>query len=622
MQPEIPLQARYLRNGWPSLSRPDLTAPPGWSLEAVATANQLHHHSLAPDGKRAAFVWSREERSNLYSAAVDGGWPVQLTLDRPAVTPWTDSAPRWSPDGRWLAYTAEGQVWLLSAAGGLPRRISDFSGSAYAPVWMPDSQRLIVTVERDGREQMLLSDREGSWPRLLVNEPDADVWDAQPSPDGGFVAYVRRPFDDLNRLDIRLVEVESGQVRALTGRSKERDWSPRWSPDGSRLLFLSERSGWNELWQVQPDGSGLAQLTQAGRDLGEPAWSPDGKWIACTVNERGALHLGLVDGASGEVRILRRARGVHSRPQWSPDGRQVTVEYESPLQAAELFQVDVESGSAASFSYTKSTAFPPPLLTEPEEVAYASYDGLTIPAFLLRPARPNGAAVVYAHGGPSAQVQLEWDVLAQYLVAKGYHWLAPNYRGSTGYGRAFEEANHREWGNGDMQDCLYGARFLAGLPGIEPSRIGIYGPSYGGYLTACALSRDPDSRFACGVSKYGDANTLTSWAKSNRDLRLYSEIFLGHPAENSDVYTKSSPIHQVANIRKPVLILHGLEDDVVPPEASEEWVEALSSAGKVFEYKSYAGEGHGFLGRATCLDAYQRIERFLDWYLLPGRQRD
>lgn len=617
MPTEIQLKEQYLRNGWPSLARPDLKSPPGWSLEAIATDNHLHHHAPAPDGQRAAFVWSREERSNLYSVGLDGGWPSQLTLDRAAVTPWTDAPPRWSPDGCWLAYTSGGHVWLLSADGGLPRCLSDFTGSAYAPVWMPDSNRLIVTTERDGREQMLLTDREGSWPRLLVNEPGADVWDAQPSPDGRFVAYVRRPFDDLNRLDIRLVEVESGQVRALTGTSKERDWSPRWSPDGSRLLFLSERSGWNELWLVQADGSGLRQFTRAGRDVGDPAWSPDGSRIACTVNEEGALHLALVDGASGALTFLRRAKGVHSRPQWSPDGKRLSFEFESARQPAELYWVEVESGREAQYSYAKSPAFPPTPLVEPESVGYAGFDGLGIPAFLYRPAQPNGAAVLYAHGGPSSQYLLEWDGLAQYFVAKGYHWLAINYRGSTGYGRAFEEANHRVWGSGDVQDCLFGARFLAALPGVDPARIGIYGPSYGGYLTACALSRDPDYRFACGVCKYGDANTLTSWAQSNRDLRLYSEIFLGHPAENRDVYAKASPIHQVANLRKPVLILHGLTDDVVPPQAAEEWAEALAGAGKHFEYKSYAGEGHGFLRRENVLDATRRIERFLDWHLLP-----
>jgi dipeptidyl aminopeptidase/acylaminoacyl peptidase len=181
----------------------------------------------------------------------------------------------------------------------------------------------------------------------------------------------------------------------------------------------------------------------------------------------------------------------------------------------------------------------------------------------------------------------------------------------------FEHANHFAWGIGDTRDCLHGARYLGELDWIDPGRIAIYGGSYGGYMTACCLSRDPDYLFACGVSKYGDAHLVTSWAQCNRQLRLYTEAPLGHPSKRRQVYLDGSPLFQVENVRKPVLILHGLEDDVVPPEASEEWVEALRRAGKNFEYKTYPGEPHGFLKRANQLDVWTRVERFLDWHLLP-----
>jgi len=252
----------------------------------------------------------------------------------------------------------------------------------------------------------------------------------------------------------------------------------------------------------------------------------------------------------------------------------------------------------------------------PERISYKSADGLEIPAFLYKPRKPNGAGILHPHGGPSSLYAAEWDILAQYLVAKGYTFIAPNYRGSTGYGVEFEHANYGDWGRGDAADCLYGAKYLGALPGIDPKRIAIMGGSYGGYLTACALSRDPEYLYACGIAKYGDANLLSSWAQCKRELRLYTEVFLGHPSKNRQAYVDGSPIHQVDHVERPVLILHGLLDDVVPPEASEEWAQALKSHGKTFEYKTYANEPHGFLRRANQLDAYARVERFLDWYLL------
>jgi dipeptidyl aminopeptidase/acylaminoacyl peptidase len=279
--------------------------------------------------------------------------------------------------------------------------------------------------------------------------------------------------------------------------------------------------------------------------------------------------------------------------------------------------MDLPARTTRQLSFSRLPALAANPMVMPEAVSYKSFDGLEIPAFLYRPEKPNRAAIVNPHGGPSAQSAYEWDATTQYLVAKGYTILAPNYRGSTGYGVKFEHANYNDWGQGDTQDCLYAARYLHGLPGIDPERLAIMGASYGGYLTNCCLARDPDYLFACGIAKYGDANTLSSWALCKRELRLYTEIFLGHPANSRAVYHQSSPIAEVANVQKPILLLHGLDDQVVPPQASEEWAAALRTWGKTFEYKTYAGEAHGFLGRESVLDALTRIERFLDWYLLP-----
>jgi dipeptidyl aminopeptidase/acylaminoacyl peptidase len=228
--------------------------------------------------------------------------------------------------------------------------------------------------------------------------------------------------------------------------------------------------------------------------------------------------------------------------------------------------------------------------------------------------------IVYPHGGPRGQYGYDWDIFPQYLLALGYTILAPNYRGSTGFGYEFEHANDFNWGIGDTQDVLYAARFLHTQPGIDPKRLAIYGGSYGGYMTISCLARDPDYLFSCGVDMYGDADTITSWATSNRRLSLYSEMQLGDPVHNRQVYIDGSPIYQIANIQKPLLMLHGNSDSVVPNLASEEIVDALLRADKTFEYKTYPDEGHGFLHRDVVLDVYQRVERFLDWYLFPAGQ--
>jgi dipeptidyl aminopeptidase/acylaminoacyl peptidase len=223
---------------------------------------------------------------------------------------------------------------------------------------------------------------------------------------------------------------------------------------------------------------------------------------------------------------------------------------------------------------------------------------------------------VYPHGGPTAQLALEWDPWVQYMLAKGYTILALNYRGSTGYGLRFERANYNTWGVGDAGDCLAAADFLSSVEEISSKRLAIYGGSYGGYLVNCCLAFDPQHRFACGVAKYGDCDMYSSWAQCEYSGREDLHRMMGHPADNRQGYREASPITRVADIRAPLLVVHGLQDPYVPPMQSEELVEALRREGKTYEYVTYPDEGHGILRRKNLLDFYARMERFLDWYLL------
>ena len=617
MDRPIKLVEKYERNGWPSIRRPDLKPPPGWNISLITSLERIRSHALSPDGEWIACIKDGESLSDVFLMPSLGGWPARLTTDRPLAAYWDDEIPAWSLDGRWIAFGIKGHVHIVPCEGGLPKKITDFAAAAGSPRFMPDSNGLIVSVERGDTDQLLLTDIHGSWPRALTTDTTGDHWDARPSPDGKQILYTLRRFDDLNRLDIVLLEVETGKSSTLYGKPSTRALSAKWSPDGQWIAFIAQEAEREEIYLVRPSGEGFHQLTNRGHDVFQFEWSPDGRQMAVVLNRNGAFDLCLVEVETGEVSDLRSGRGMHSNPNWGPDGTFITFEYESPLLPPDLYRIHLADKKVTQLTFSNPPALQRDKKTQPEIVSYRSFDGLEISAFLYRPEKPNGAAIVYPHGGPKDQYGFIWDELAQYFTAKGYFYLAPNYRGSTGYGKQFERANYDNWGVGDTQDCLHAAKYLRGFQEIRPESIGIAGGSYGGYMTICSLSRDPEYLFACGVSKYGDSNLVSSWALCEKRLRLYTEVFLGHPAINTGFYTKGSPISDVKNVQKPVLILHGLLDTVVPPEASEEWVEALKRHDKVFEYKTYDDEPHGFLRRENLSDVYERMEQFLDWYLLP-----
>ena len=306
----ITIEEKYVRNGWPALDRPDLQAPPGWSLDLITSVNRIYNPKLSPDGSQIAFLWKREGLADIYrlSLAAPGSWPERLTFNRKSKPYWWDETPQWSPDGQSLAFTLNDHVHVLGPDSGLPVKLSGFASGASSPVWMPDSGSLIVTIEVEDSSKLFLIGRDGHSARLLTHGSGDDL-DARPSPDGKTVAYVHAPADDPNRWELRLLDLDSGASRQLTGSPSQKDWSPRWSPDGSWIAFLSQRSGFNEAWLIGPDGSDLRQLIAPGLDMAGLAWSPDGRRIACTLNRGGSFDLVVIEVENGSRARPGRRQG-------------------------------------------------------------------------------------------------------------------------------------------------------------------------------------------------------------------------------------------------------------------------------------------------------------------------
>jgi dipeptidyl aminopeptidase/acylaminoacyl peptidase len=414
-----------------------------------------------------------------------------------------------------------------------------------------------------------------------------------------------------------VASVETGAVRRLTGVPDMHDGGARWSPGGGTIAYASERSGFYELHLVEPGGENDRQLTSAGADHADHAWHPDGSRIVAARCERNRYTLVSIDPAGGSVTGLAPG-GVWDAPQWTAAG-DVVAGYHDHATPPELRRVT--PGQAPRAVHAPA---PQPVRGAPhadlEDVTFESFDGLTIPAFLMRPraASPEHPvpAIVYPHGGPTDAYADEWDGHAQYFVDRGYAWLAVNFRGSTGYGRDFERRNHGVWGVDDTRDCLAAADFLRTLDWVDGERLGIFGSSYGSYMSLCAVTFDSNHRFRCAVPKYGDCDITTSWAQGDRTGVQDLERMMGTPAQAREAYIAGSPYHRLENVAVPLLIAHGERDERVSPKQSEQLVERLRELGKTFEYVTYPTEAHGFLRAGPQLDFYRRLERFLNWNLM------
>ena len=599
--------------------RPDVPAPPNWRLEAIAATPRPRSLTMGDDRRTIVFIEDRDT-SDVWLMDLEGdGPPERLTTGRELTPWWEDTTPYLSPDGTTVAYAGDGHVWLVPTAGGPPRKL--VAGSS--PRWAGDG-RLVIAVEReeDRSTRLAIVDTDDPWPRRLAVshgdlEEHGDEGEAAVSPDGSEVAYVFTPRGDLNRSEIRVARVEDGEARALTGTPRMHDLEPVWSPDGATIAYASERSGFYELHLVDGAGGNDRQLTSTGADHRHLAWHPDGTRIAAVRGDRNRFHLVSVDAADGSAEELARGGTWHT-PYWTASG-DLVAGYEDHATPRELRRIP-SGGSPAAIHAPAPKAVRSAPYAELEDVTYASFDGLEIPAFLMRPRGASAGApvpaVVYPHGGPTDAYADEWDGHAQYFVEKGYAWLAINFRGSTGYGRDFERANHGVWGVDDTKDCLAAADYLRTLDWVDGDRLGIFGASYGSYMSLAAAVDDPEHRFRCAVPKYGDCDITTSWAQGDREGVQDLERMMGTPAEAREAYIAGSPYHRLENLEAPLLIAHGERDERVSPKQSEQLVTRLRELGKTFEYVTYPTEGHGLLRAGPQVDFYRRLERFLDWHLM------
>ncbi len=426
--------------------------------------------------------------------------------------------------------------------------------------------------------------------------------------------------------------------RVVVDESDEAWWTltyleagPRWSPDTERFVFLSERDGWTHayLLDASDPGAEALPLTAGEFEVEEPAWSPDGLRLLLAANrgsltERG-LHLLEVPaegGAQPELEPISRLRGTSTLGRWRPDGEAIAFLHADPVNPLDLWVQEPGPDVAEQLSDTWPDEADEDELIAPQSVRFSSADGELVPAQIFLPPDYDDLegpvpVVVWVHGGGIRQNRYGWHpnrVYAlfygfhQYLLQRGFVVVTVDYRGSIGYGRDFRQGQYLDLGGRDLDDVLATVRYLERIDAVEIGRVGVWGISYGGYLTMQALAQAPTA-FDAGVNIAGVVD-WADWAVDPGGLWINGRM--ESPEDHPELYRQRSPIHFVDRLARPLLILHGTADRSVPALQAFRLIDALARADKPFEMMFYPGEQHAFVRSRTWRDAFRRTEAFFD----------
>jgi dipeptidyl aminopeptidase/acylaminoacyl peptidase len=594
-------------------------------LETLFFTRRIAGVTWSADGRDLFFETNVTGRFNIWRVPRCGGWPVQLTVsdERTALG-------RASPDGRWLLFTQDRRgnekpnLFLQPLPHGRPRPITATEGVGYQSIrWSPDGRTLAFAAEREspGRYGVYCLDADDAEVETLAGHERGQCTTVRWSLDGRRLALTRTwdyshggigVLDIASREELTILPIDSAADHQALG----------WTPDGRALLVSSNATpqGTYGIARVASETAAMTWLDCGDWDVELLDVSPAGDRYVCARNQ-GGIHVVLLrtlDG--GAPQAIPLPPGVTAGAAFSPDGGSIALLHGGATSPFELWVYDSEEAALGQVSRSLVGGLGPEDFVRPSLVTYPSFDGTPISAFVYLPrgAERDGRTpgVIYVHGGPAAQHMNGWAPLVQYLVSHRVAVIAPNYRGSTGFGRAFEEANMMDMGGGDLRDVVAARSVLADSGFVDPQRIAVMGGSYGGYLTLMALTKYPE-RWAAGVAIVPFANWFTEYEHEDQTLRDSDRARMGDPVKNADLWRDRSPIFFADRICAPLLVLAGANDVRCPPDEAEQIARAVRANGGIADLHVYPDEGHGFRRRENEIDAQRRTTEFLARHLRP-----
>lgn len=479
----------------------------------------------------------------------------------------------WSPDGKWIAYcsnlSGRFDTYVIPASGGQARKVLDQKYTDYEVFWSPDGSTLAVVVEGPGQD---------FWTYLV-------------------------PLEGQEPYPITI----NGQVICAKNAC--------WAPDGRSIAFSSDQTGRFEIGLYQIDTGSVTWLTAGEGEKEKPDWSANGL-LTFTTSFGPRTELALMQFENGTLSHNRIEPGVVYSPKFTPNGENIILVFDNPCHPDDLWSFSIKTKAFKQLTFSLPQTIDQEGFRLPEEILYPSLDGVQVPALLYHPAHTGEQppAVIYVHGGPNWLTQITWDPMIQHMVSRGWVVLAPNYRGSTGYGRDWQLASRFDFGGVDTADVVAGMEYLSKQGIAHRGKIAVTGRSWGGYLTMTCLTQYPD-HWAAGSAVVPFLNWFTGHANSREDLQHWDRENFGDPETDHDLWYQRSPYFFLDRVLAPVQLICGAQDVRCPQSESAQAHEQLTALGKVCEYNLYPDEGHSFLKVENRVKSRLQQVDFLAKYL-------
>jgi dipeptidyl aminopeptidase/acylaminoacyl peptidase len=599
-------------------------------LDDLYYTRSVFDAAWSPDGQQIVFTTNISGRFNLWRVRASGGWPIQLTQsdDR-------QYNPVWSPDAKWIVYQqdhAGDELWDLYAIpsdGGEAVNLTNTPAiREQAPHWSHDGNAIAFAYKtKDGSQyDIALLDWSTRRVHKLTNEQQPGYrWNVAAWSSNDKIIYASRTNPPFTDADVYRIDVATGKPENLTSHQGTiRYLASSLSPDGGTLLLSSDaKSGYMNIALLDVSSRKITWVTDVKWEAFAGQFSPDGKNYTYTMNEDGLTDAYLADRSTNRVQKVDLPHGLNyfsGNPNtFAPHNDRMIVSHEASNQPGDLWVYNLASRHVDQLTFSaiaslRTTPLPPSQL-----VHYKSFDGKIISALLWVPfnLKRNGSnpALVIPHGGPTGQMVDYWNTEVAALTSRGYICIAPNPRGSTGYGLNFQKANFQDLGGGDLKDEVAAVDFLKVTGYVDPKKIGITGGSYGGFMTLMAIGKTPDI-WAAAVEQFGIINWFSMLKNSDPSLNEYLKSLLGNPDTNRKVYEEDSPITYIRHEKAPLLVLQGDNDPRVPKEEAQQVVDILKKEDRIVDIHYYPDEGHGFAKRENQIDSIRRTIAWFDRYLM------